>query len=128
METPACKAYSLTWVVRGERNVFSLRLTLGTRCLTVYGAPRQCLWYISGLCILLPSLLETRILTWMMNFSMYFFWYAQKNANYSVGFKNIPIEKYKHPQNNCIIFLCVTTYTRKKYTLIEKYQFFCRFF
>ena len=57
-----------------------------------------------------------------------FFSVRTEKLRFFCGFQNIPTEKYENPQNNCMFFLCVTIHTRKKSTLTEKYNLFCRFF
>jgi hypothetical protein len=51
------------------------------------------------------TLLETQILLWVMNFSVCFFRYTQKNVNYSMGFK---IYRHKNKKTHRIIiqFFC----------------------
>ena len=42
------------------------------------------------------------------------------------AFQIIPSDKYNNTQKNDMFFLCVAIYTRKNFTLTEKFQLFCR--
>ena len=42
-----------------------------------------------------------------------FFSVRTEKLRFFCRFQNIPTEKYENPQNNCMIFLCMTIHTRK---------------
>jgi hypothetical protein len=57
-----------------------------------------------------------RKLEYLYRWYFYVFFIYTEKYQLLCGFQNISTKKYKNPQNNCIIFLCVTTHTKKIYT------------